>query len=167
MTLIGRSLTVAAAVSLLGLSGIPAAAATAKLAGRSRTCAAAVRAACMNGSEASDKDTPIHGSIKVEGRPSEGELAKLAKISKSDAMKIALKDVQAKAEDKKVTDSELEVEDGYLVYSIELTVKGRTGIEEILVDAGNGKILSREHEDETDEEGAADEPDDSGDDHDD
>jgi len=161
MKIIGRTTIVAAAVSLVGLSGIVAGTpAPAMTSSQTRSSSRVARAALMNGAEKPGKDAPIHGSIKVEGEPGDAELAKMAKISKADAERIALKALEAKAEDKKFTDSELEVEDGYLVYSIEMTVKGRKGIDEILVDAGNGKILSREHEDETleKEEGTAEDP---------
>ena len=41
---------------------------------------------------------------------------------------------------------ELEVEDGCLVYSFDIKVAGKSGAEEVMVDAGNGKVLSRKHE---------------------
>jgi uncharacterized membrane protein YkoI len=102
--------------------------------------------------EQDEKMGVIKGSIKVEGKKSDPELAKLAKISMADAKSIALKEIKSKDADKKVSDSELEVEQGYLVYSIEIKVKDQKGFEEILVDAGNGKVLSRDHEDDDDEE---------------
>jgi uncharacterized membrane protein YkoI len=107
---------------------------------------------------AEDRDTAkaaagkIKGSIKVEGEHTDAELAKMANITKSDAEKIVLKDIKAKDTEKKVTASELEVEEGYLVYSIEVKVIGKDGVDEFLVDAGNGKILTRDHESEGDEE---------------
>jgi uncharacterized membrane protein YkoI len=50
-----------------------------------------------------------------------------------------------------IKEAELEVEHGCLVYSFDIAVAGRSGIEEIQVDAGNGKVLSSEHESEASE----------------
>ena len=85
------------------------------------------------------------GSIAVSGdKHSEAQLKKLAKVSKADATKAALAAVPGKS--KKIESIELEAEDGYLVYSFDIKVKGQEGIEEVLIDAGNGKVLAREHE---------------------
>ncbi len=45
-----------------------------------------------------------------------------------------------------VKSAELEREDGTLVYSFDLAVAGKDGIEEVLVDAATGKVVSVEHE---------------------
>jgi len=50
-----------------------------------------------------------------------------------------------------VKESELEVEDGCLVYSFDIRVEGEKGVREVLVDAGDGKILKTEREDESQE----------------
>src|SRR3954453_19283438 len=86
------------------------------------------------------------GSIKVEGKHSQAELKKMAKIRESEATKKALAAVEAKAGDKKAGEAELEVENGYLIYAVDVKVKGKDGVEEILVDAGDGKVLAHEHE---------------------
>jgi len=86
------------------------------------------------------------GSIKVEGKHSQAELKKMAKIRESDAKKKALAAVEGKAGDKKAGEAELEVENGYLIYAVDVKVKGKDGVEEILVDAGDGKVLAHEHE---------------------
>jgi hypothetical protein len=46
-----------------------------------------------------------------------------------------------------VVSSELEVERGCLVWSFDLSVPGISGIHEVQVDAGDGKVLSSERED--------------------
>jgi len=46
-----------------------------------------------------------------------------------------------------VVSSELEVEHGCLVWSFDLSVPGIPGIQEVQVDAGDGKVLSSERED--------------------
>ena len=69
------------------------------------------------------------------------DLKKMAKISMAAAQKTALAK-QAGT----VSKSELEVEDGCLVYSFDIKVAGKSGAQEIMVDAGNGKVLSSKHE---------------------
>jgi uncharacterized membrane protein YkoI len=70
----------------------------------------------------------------------------LAKISLDSAMNAALKQVPGK-----VLRIELENENGYLVYGIEI-VKTDHQIVDVKVDAGNGKILKTDydHEDKED-----------------
>jgi hypothetical protein len=57
-----------------------------------------------------------------------------------------------------VKTEELEKEKGHLIYSYDIAVPGRTGIEEVAVDAMTGKVLSVVHETPADEakEAAAD-----------
>jgi uncharacterized membrane protein YkoI len=86
------------------------------------------------------------GSIPVSGQHSKAELTKMAKVSMADAEKTALAAVEAKDADKRVKERELEVERGYLIYSFNVAVTGRKGIEEIIVDAGTGKVLAHERE---------------------
>ncbi len=50
--------------------------------------------------------------------------------------------------DATVKSQELEHEDGRWIYSYDLAVPGRSGIEEVHVDALTGKLVAREHEDE-------------------
>jgi uncharacterized membrane protein YkoI len=86
------------------------------------------------------------GTIQVSGKHSEAELAKMAKVSMADAEKTALAAIEAKDADKTVKARELEVEHGFLIYSFDIKVAGKKGIEEVNVDAGDGKVLAREHE---------------------
>ncbi len=41
--------------------------------------------------------------------------------------------------------AELEAEHGCLVYSFDIEVAGKTGVQEVQIDAGNGTILSNKH----------------------
>ena len=68
----------------------------------------------------------------------------LAKVSQADAQKAAFKRI--KAPSTAVAEGELEVEQGCLVYSFDIRIPSKPGIEEIIVDAGTGKILSHKHE---------------------
>ncbi len=86
------------------------------------------------------------GSIRVEGKHTPAELQQMAKITAKEAVRVALPAVAGNAADKKVTETELEVENGFLVYGVEITVKGKPGEHEVIVDAGNGKVLAVEFE---------------------
>lgn len=108
------------------------------------------------GMAATKKAPQWKGSIHVTGRHSDAQLQKMAKISLATAEKTALAAVKAPAADKQVSNHEVEAERGYLVYSIEVTVKGKPGIQEILVDAGNGKVLDRQYESPSAEKGEKD-----------
>lgn len=81
-----------------------------------------------------------HPSIKIKVQKT-GLLAQ-ARISGDSAYALARARVPAGG----ATEGELEVEDGRLVYSFDLRVSGKTGVEEVLVDAKSGQIVSVEHE---------------------
>jgi uncharacterized membrane protein YkoI len=65
------------------------------------------------------------------------------KISEDSARAIALRQVPGG----RVQALELEREDGALLYSWDIKVRGKPGITEIHVSAIDGKVLSTEHED--------------------
>ena len=83
-------------------------------------------------------------SVKAAKTTAASALPGMAKVSKAAAEKAALAKVTAAS--KQVSKSELEVEDGCLVYSFDIKVAGKSGVEEVMVDAGNGKVLSHKHE---------------------
>jgi uncharacterized membrane protein YkoI len=72
----------------------------------------------------------------------QASLAREAKITKLQATKTALAQVPGG----KVRSSELEREKGKLIYSFDIKVAGKSGIEEINVDAMTGSIVAHEHE---------------------
>ncbi|OPY76202.1 MAG: Peptidase propeptide and YPEB domain protein [Syntrophorhabdus sp. PtaU1.Bin058] len=74
------------------------------------------------------------GSIPIKGGD-EAVLAGMAKIPIDSAVSEALKAVPGK-----VVKAELENEDGYLVYGIEIAKADRQ-IADVKVDAGNGKVM--------------------------
>src|ERR1700694_4582458 len=76
-----------------------------------------------------------------EKAESQADLQKEAKISMEKAREIALKKVPGK-----IKQEELEREKGKLIYSFDITVKGKSGIEEVAVDALTGDVISVEHE---------------------
>jgi uncharacterized membrane protein YkoI len=89
-----------------------------------------------NGTVLGDREP---GSIRLD-------LMKQAKISRAEAEKTALAAIEGNAADKSVGENELEVENDSLVYQIDVTVSGQPGMWELVVDAGDGKVLAREHE---------------------
>lgn len=90
---------------------------------------------------------PVAAAKAKTAAPKEAEsqaaLQKEAKISLADATTTAMKAVPTG----KVTAHELEREDGKLIYSFEITIAGKKGIEEVNVDAMTGAVVSKEHED--------------------
>jgi uncharacterized membrane protein YkoI len=69
-------------------------------------------------------------------------LARHAKVSESDAITTAKKQVAGG----KLQAIELEREGGKLIYSMELKVSGKSGVEEVNVDATTGALIAKEHE---------------------
>jgi uncharacterized membrane protein YkoI len=89
---------------------------------------------------ASKTATTRHRTVKkVE---SQAALQKEAKISEETARATALGQVPNGT----VKSSELEREHGKLIYSVDITVPGKKGIQEVNVNAIDGSIVSREHE---------------------
>lgn len=94
-----------------------------------------------------ERPCTIHAS-KTERKE---ELARRARVSEADARAAALAAVSAPAGKAAVQESELEVEDGCLVYSFDIRVSGEKGLREVEVDAGDGRVLKTERESEADE----------------
>ena len=65
-----------------------------------------------------------------------------AKVKEADARATAL----ARVHHGTVKSEELEREHGHLIYSYDITVAGKSGIEEVAVDAMTGDVLSVNHE---------------------
>ena len=79
---------------------------------------------------------------KAKKAETQAELQKEAKISEETARATALKQVPNGT----VKSSELEREHGKLIYSVDVTVPGKTGIEEVNVNAIDGSVIGKEHE---------------------
>jgi len=73
------------------------------------------------------------------------QLRSLAKVSQADADRIAVAKIRGK-EGVSVASAELEGEHQCSIWSFDVRVAGRPGVEESQVDAGNGKVLSVKHE---------------------
>lgn len=81
------------------------------------------------------------------------KLAAKAKVAETAAAATAL----AKVPGGKIQGVELEQEDGKLIYSYDIKVAGKAGIEEVHVDALTGAVTGVEHEDAASEKKEADE----------
>ncbi|GAC1410672.1 MAG: hypothetical protein PVSMB1_12860 [Gemmatimonadaceae bacterium] len=79
---------------------------------------------------------------KVKKEESQAALQKEAKISEGTARATALKEFPSGT----VKSSELERENGKLIYSFDITVPGKTGIDEVNVNAIDGSVVAKEHE---------------------
>jgi hypothetical protein len=84
-------------------------------------------------------------SVHPRKGASKEELKSLAKVTEEDARKTALASLKDPSK-ATVKEAELEAEHGCLVYSFDIAVAGKSGVEEIQIDAGSGKLLSSEHE---------------------
>jgi uncharacterized membrane protein YkoI len=84
----------------------------------------------------------VAGAQTPSAKETQAQLRKEAKITWRHARATALKEVP----NGRVTSSELEREDGKLVYSYDIKVPGKAGREEVLVDATTGAVVKREHE---------------------
>lgn len=71
-------------------------------------------------------------------------LAIATKVSMQQARSNALAHLKTKS--LRIVSEELEIEQGCLVYSFDIEITGKSGIEEIFVDAGDGKVLLQKHE---------------------
>jgi uncharacterized membrane protein YkoI len=79
-------------------------------------------------------------AVKIkEDKP--GLLAQ-ARITPDSATRLA----QARVPGGKIESAEIEMEKGRLIYSYDIRVTGKPGIEEVNVDAKTGKIVAVEHE---------------------
>ncbi len=92
--------------------------------------------------KSSAKPTTARRHMAVKKEESQAALQKEAKISEETARATALKAVPNGT----VKSSELEREHGKLIYSFDITVPGKTGIEEVNVNAIDGSVVARSHE---------------------
>ena len=93
----------------------------------------------------SDDNEIRNGTIRIE-QQSEAEFPSIAKISMDQAVQKALASVQGQ-----VLKTELEDENGFLVYGIEV-VTADMAIVDVKVDAGSGKVLAVDRNSDNDEE---------------
>jgi hypothetical protein len=91
---------------------------------------------------------PGHRHKKVE---TQAELQKQAHVTMADARTLALRTVPNST----VQAGEIEREGGKLIYSFDMKVAGKSGIDEVNIDAMSGKLISNNHETPKDERAEA------------
>lgn len=113
-----------------------------------------VLSACGNTKEEKEgsevEDTTKTAAVPADSAAKADSLAvfmKEAKVAEADARATALKEVPGGT----VTASELEREDGKLIWSYDIKIAGKEGTEEIAIDAITGKVVAHEHETPKDE----------------
>jgi uncharacterized membrane protein YkoI len=87
------------------------------------------------------------GSAQAQKITGSAALKARAKVSGDSAMKIA----RAQVPNGRIRSGELEEEKGKLIYSFDIKVAGKSGIEEVNVDALTGAVVGKEHETAADE----------------
>lgn len=113
-------------------------AATTAVAGAQATSTS--KAAVKSATQASTSTTKRHR--RTVKRETQADLQKEAKISEADARATALKQVPNGT----VKSEELEREKGKLIYSYDISVPGKTGIDEVNVNAIDGSVVGKSHE---------------------
>jgi uncharacterized membrane protein YkoI len=98
--------------------------------------------ACMAAVTMSAQTPAPAKSVAKAHRDTPASLRKEAKISEKTARATALKEVP----NGKVTSYEIERENGNLIWSYDIKVAGKSGIEEITVNAITGAVVTHEHE---------------------
>jgi len=86
----------------------------------------------------------LNCSIKAKKTTPKAEYMKMAKVKDDAARKAALDKVAVAGST--ISKGGLEVEEGCLVYTYDVKVPGKSGAEEVFVDAGTGSVLRVEHE---------------------
>jgi uncharacterized membrane protein YkoI len=86
--------------------------------------------------------TTTKPKAKAKKAETQASLQKEAKITEATARATALKEVPNGV----VKSSELEREGGKLIYSYDITVAGKTGIDEVNVNAIDGTVVAKQHE---------------------
>ena len=99
----------------------------------------AATAGFLIGSREGDQDREEEADEALQA-PSSGSA--VAQISDDSARVLALAQVPGG----RIADGGLETEDGKLLYSFDVSVPGKEGVEEIHIDAMTGALLGHEHE---------------------
>ena len=95
---------------------------------------------------------PAHHHKTVDKKvETQAELQKEAHMTMADARAMALKTVPTAT----IQAGEIEREGGMLIYSFDMKVPGKSGIDEVNIDAMTGKLVSHQHETPKDERAEA------------
>ena len=82
------------------------------------------------------------GTTQHKKAETQAELQKEAHMTMADARAMALRTVPNST----IQAGEIEREGGKLIYSFDMKVKGKSGIDEVNIDAMTGKLVSNQHE---------------------
>ena len=82
------------------------------------------------------------GAAAQQGHETQAQLRREARVTEAQARRTAL----AAVPHGRIRSAELEREHGRLIYSFDIAVPGRRGIEEVNVNAIDGRIVAHEHE---------------------
>jgi uncharacterized membrane protein YkoI len=92
---------------------------------------------------------PVSAAERCSIHPAKGmsgsQLAALAQVSQAEAEKTAVARIGGK-KGVSIVGAELESEHGCLIWTFDLRIAGESGVQEVHIDAGNGNVLSVEHE---------------------
>ena len=86
-----------------------------------------------------------------KGHETQAELQKQARMSMADARAMAQREVPGAT----IADGEIEREGGKLIYSFDMKTAGKSGIDEVNIDAMTAKLVSKQHETPKDERAEA------------
>jgi uncharacterized membrane protein YkoI len=103
-------------------------------------CVAVLLTPIVASAQGTTSERAAHQDITV--REEKAGLLAQAAIRPDSAIRVA----KARMPGGRMKEAEIEVEDGKLVYAFDFAIAGRSGIEEVLVDARTGAIVSVEHE---------------------
>lgn len=84
----------------------------------------------------------VQATVHASKHESQASLHKQAKITMAQARATALKEVP----NGRIGSAELERENGKLIYSFDIKVAGKSGVDEVQVDAVSGAVVSNKHE---------------------
>jgi uncharacterized membrane protein YkoI len=117
-----------------------------------KTMLAAMAFVVAIGSSAGAQATHVAtGTAQHKKVETQAELQKEAKMKMADARVLARKTVPGG----KIASGEIEREGGKLIYSFDMKVAGKSGIDEVNIDAMTGKLISNLHETPKDEKAEA------------
>ena len=108
---------------------------------------AVVVAAAVTMVSACGRSEDLRCTIHASKTARKQELTAMARIPEQAARNTALASLKVPDGKATVKESELEVEAGCLVYSFDIGVAGEKGVREVLIDAGDGKVLKTTRED--------------------
>ena len=112
----------------------------------------AATAAGVTATTASAQQTTAqHTTRQHKKTESQADLQKEAKMTMADARAMALRTVPNST----IQAGEIEREGGKLIYSFDMKTAGRSGIDEVNIDAMTGKLIAKQHESPKDERAEA------------